>query len=60
MREGAAEVVYLQKEDAMKAIQKYHNRELDGREKIVVGVSFIMYLVNSLEYCLGQVCSNVM
>ena len=30
IKEGVAEVVYVQKDDATKAIQKYHNRELDG------------------------------
>ncbi|XP_062620006.1 uncharacterized protein LOC134281586 [Saccostrea cucullata] len=30
LKAGVAEVVYLNKEDVQKAIQKYHNRELDG------------------------------
>ncbi|CAC5409258.1 POLDIP3 [Mytilus coruscus] len=30
VKEGIGEVMYVQKEDAAKAIQKYHNRELDG------------------------------
>ncbi|XP_071132226.1 uncharacterized protein [Mytilus edulis] len=30
IKEGIGEVMYVQKEDATKAIQKYHNRELDG------------------------------
>lgn len=30
LKEGVAEVVYLNKEDVQKAIQKYNNRELDG------------------------------
>ncbi|KAK3091482.1 hypothetical protein FSP39_020156 [Pinctada imbricata] len=30
VKAGVAEVVYTQKGDAQKAIQKYHNRELDG------------------------------
>lgn len=32
MKEGVAEVVYLNKEDVQKAIQKYNNRELDGKD----------------------------
>ncbi|XP_069124554.1 polymerase delta-interacting protein 3-like isoform X2 [Argopecten irradians] len=31
VKPGTAEVVYVQKDDAMKAAQKYHNRELDGQ-----------------------------
>ena len=31
MKSGTAEVVYLNKEDVQKAIQKYNNRELDGK-----------------------------
>ena len=30
IKTGVAEVVYLQKEHPQEAIQKYHNRELDG------------------------------
>ncbi|XP_048762160.2 polymerase delta-interacting protein 3-like isoform X2 [Ostrea edulis] len=30
LKAGIAEVVYLNKDDVQKAIQKYHNRELDG------------------------------
>lgn len=32
LKEGVAEVVYLNKEDVQKAIQKYNNRELDGKD----------------------------
>ncbi len=31
MKEGTAEVVYVQKEDAMLAVKKYNQRELDGK-----------------------------
>ncbi|OWF46498.1 uncharacterized protein LOC110455666 [Mizuhopecten yessoensis] len=31
VKPGTAEVVYVQREDALKAAQKYHNRELDGQ-----------------------------
>lgn len=34
LKEGVAEVVYLNKEDVQKAIQKYNNRELDGKDVI--------------------------
>ncbi|XP_071107987.1 uncharacterized protein [Haliotis cracherodii] len=30
IKQGTAEVVYVKKDDSLKAVQKYHNRELDG------------------------------
>lgn len=30
LKPGSAEVVYVSKEDAFSAVQKYHSRELDG------------------------------
>ncbi|XP_067671492.1 uncharacterized protein [Haliotis asinina] len=30
IKQGTAEVVYVKKDDSVKAVQKYHNRELDG------------------------------
>ena len=30
IKQGVAEVVYLNKDDAQKAVVKYNNRELDG------------------------------
>ena len=31
LKSGQAEVVYVNKKDAVSAVQKYHSRELDGK-----------------------------
>lgn len=46
LKSGAAEVVYSTREDALKAVQKYHSRELDGKIETVE--------INESPYELGQ------
>ena len=42
VRPGTAEVIYLNKPDAVAACRKYHNRELDG-QPMQVWVYFILF-----------------
>lgn len=48
MRPGTAEVIYKNMEDAVKAVDTYHNRQLDGQPMkcLLVKPRYVYYLLH--------------
>ena len=50
MRQGTAEVVYSTRDEAVSAVRKYHNRELDGEcpNVFVLGPNYFIFFLSIL------------